>query len=165
VVIFATNLAANFDPAFERRIRTHVLFELPGVEEREQIWRVQLHPVRTPLDAEVDFAALARRFEVSGGDIRNAVLKAALQAAAEPGPDAAKRIHQRHFEAGIQDVIASRRVMRQSLFAPEPTPMADEGLLARETSVQASRLLISALATGGAALIVALIALIVALLK
>src|SRR5919107_2919190 len=27
VVIFATNLAANFDPAFERRIRTHVLFE------------------------------------------------------------------------------------------------------------------------------------------
>jgi SpoVK/Ycf46/Vps4 family AAA+-type ATPase len=25
VVIFATNLAANFDPAFERRIRTHVL--------------------------------------------------------------------------------------------------------------------------------------------
>ena len=30
VVIFATNLAANFDPAFERRIRTHVLFEMPG---------------------------------------------------------------------------------------------------------------------------------------
>src|SRR5215212_4896616 len=51
VVIFATNLAANFDPAFERRIRTHVLFEMPGVEEREQIWRVQLHPVRTPLGA------------------------------------------------------------------------------------------------------------------
>jgi SpoVK/Ycf46/Vps4 family AAA+-type ATPase len=36
VVIFATNLAANFDPAFERRIRTHVLFEMPGVEERER---------------------------------------------------------------------------------------------------------------------------------
>ena len=34
IVIFATNLAANFDPAFERRIRTHVLFEMPGVEER-----------------------------------------------------------------------------------------------------------------------------------
>ena len=35
VVIFATNLAANLDPAFERRIRTHVLFEMPGVVERE----------------------------------------------------------------------------------------------------------------------------------
>ena len=49
VVIFATNMAANFDPAFERRIRTHVLFEMPGVMEREQIWRVQMHPTRTPL--------------------------------------------------------------------------------------------------------------------
>src|SRR5262245_21285419 len=47
VVIFATNLAANFDPAFERRIRTHVLFEMPGVGEREQIWLVQMHPTLT----------------------------------------------------------------------------------------------------------------------
>src|SRR6476469_11202500 len=49
VVIFATNLAVNFDPAFERRIRTHVRFEMPGVDEREKIWRVQLHPLKTPL--------------------------------------------------------------------------------------------------------------------
>ena len=120
VVIFATNLAANFDPAFERRIRTHVLFEMPGEAEREQIWRVQLHPSRTPLAADVDFQALARRYEVSGGDIRNAVLKAALAAAAEPGPDSSKRIHQHHFEASIEEVIAGKRVMRQSLFADEP---------------------------------------------
>jgi SpoVK/Ycf46/Vps4 family AAA+-type ATPase len=165
VVIFATNLAANFDPAFERRIRTHVLFEMPGLEERAQIWRVQLHPVRTPLGDDVDFPALARRYEVSGGDIRNAVLKAALAAAAEPGPDAAKQIHQRHFEAGIQDVIASRRVMRQSLFFPESAALADTGLLAHQSGVQASRLIIYALAASGAALIVALVALIVALLK
>ncbi len=162
VVIFATNLAANFDPAFERRIRTHVLFEMPGVEEREQIWRVQLHPVRTPLAADVDFAALARAYDVSGGDIRNAVLKAALAAAAEPGPDAAKRIHQRHFDAGIQDVIASRRVMRQSLFSPEAASPIDAGILSREAS---ARLVTYALAAGGAALVVAVAALIVALLK
>jgi SpoVK/Ycf46/Vps4 family AAA+-type ATPase len=165
VVIFATNLAASFDPAFERRIRTHVLFEMPGVEEREQIWRVQLHPVRTPLAADVDFAALARLYDVSGGDIRNAVLKAALAAAAEPGPDAAKRIHQRHFDAGVQDVIASRRVMRQSLFSPESSPVDDARLLAREAGAQASALGTYALAASGAALIVALIALLVALLK
>src|SRR5207237_9727012 len=48
VVIFATNLAANFDPAFERRIRTHVLFEMPDVDSREKIWKVQLSR-RTPL--------------------------------------------------------------------------------------------------------------------
>ena len=86
VVIFATNLAANFDPAFERRIRTHVLFELPGETERARIWKVQLHPSRTPLAPDVDFNALAHHYEVSGGDIQNAVLKAALAAAAEPIP-------------------------------------------------------------------------------
>src|SRR6187399_1383492 len=61
VVIFATNLAANFDPAFERRIRTHVLFELPGAPERERIWQLQLH-ARTPIAEDVDFRALAERY-------------------------------------------------------------------------------------------------------
>jgi SpoVK/Ycf46/Vps4 family AAA+-type ATPase len=116
VVIFATNLAANFDPAFERRIRTHVLFEMPGVDQREQIWRVQLHPTLTPLAHDVDFRALAEKYDVSGGDIRNAVLKAALAAAAEPGRDSSKALHQRHLEDGILDVIAGKRVMQQSLF-------------------------------------------------
>jgi SpoVK/Ycf46/Vps4 family AAA+-type ATPase len=117
VVIFATNLATNFDPAFERRIRTHILFEMPGAEEREEIWRVQLHQDRTPLADDVDFRALAEAYPASGGDIKNAVLKAALLAASEPEPDAVKRIHQRHFEAGIRDVLAARSVMGQSLYA------------------------------------------------
>src|SRR6202166_4210378 len=127
VVIFATNLAANFDPAFERRIRTHVLFEMPGETERAKIWQVQLHPLRTPLAADVDLNALSLRYEVSGGDIQNAVLKAALAAAAEPIPDASKKIHQHHFEAGIKDVIANKRVMQQALFADQSvtTPEAD----------------------------------------
>ena len=158
VVIFATNLAANFDPAFERRIRTHVLFELPGERERAQIWRVQLHPARTPLAADVDFQALARRYDVSGGDIRNAVLKAALAAAAEAGPDSAKRIHHHHFEASIEEVIAGKRVMRQSLFAGEPVVPAQVTL-----GFDGSPL--AAYALGGAALLLALIALVVALLK
>lgn len=123
VVIFATNLAANFDPAFERRIRTHILFEMPGAEEREAIWRVQMHPTLTPLASDVDFKALADAYAVSGGDIRNAVLKAALAAATEPGHDGAKAIHQHHLEDGIRDVIAARRVMKQSLFDPQTPPL------------------------------------------
>ena len=116
VVIFATNLAANLDPAFERRIRMHVLFEMPGVAEREQIWRVQMHPTLTPLAPDVDFRTLAEQYEVSGGDIRNAVLKAALAAASEPGDDAFKAIHHRHLDGAIREVVESKRVMRQSLF-------------------------------------------------
>ncbi|MFB3906629.1 MAG: ATP-binding protein [Acidobacteriota bacterium] len=116
VTIFATNLAANFDPAFERRIRTHILFELPTAAERELIWKVQLHAERTPLAEDVDFRSLAERFEVSGGDIKNAVLKAAQMASMEPGEDRNKKIHQRHFEAGMEEVLAAKRVMEQSLF-------------------------------------------------
>lgn len=116
VTIFATNLAVNFDPAFERRIRTHILFELPAAAERELIWKVQLHAERTPLDADVDFRSLAEGFEVSGGDIKNAVLKAAQMASLEPGDDRDKKIHQRHFVAGMQEVLAGKRVMEQSLF-------------------------------------------------
>lgn len=116
VVIFATNLAANIDPAFERRIRTHILFEMPNEEERERIWRVQLHARKTPLGDDVDFRALARMYPRSGGDIKNAVLKAAQIATTEPGPDAQKRIEQRHFIQGMEEVIAAESVMGQSLF-------------------------------------------------
>ena len=163
VVIFATNLAANFDPAFERRIRTHVLFEMPGETERGKIWQVQLHPLRTPLAADVDFNALSLRYEVSGGDIQNAVLKAALAAAAEPIPDASKKIHQHHFEAGIKDVIASKRGMQQSLFADQSVATPEADVIPRATASRASQVL--AYGLPGAALLVALIALAVALLK
>src|SRR6478672_13718917 len=116
IVIFATNLAANMDPAFERRIRTHILFEMPDVDARERIWRVQVHPRKTPLAEDVDFRALAEAYPRSGGDIKNAVLKAAQSATTEPGPDADKQIHQRHFVQGMEEVLAGTSVMGQSLF-------------------------------------------------
>jgi SpoVK/Ycf46/Vps4 family AAA+-type ATPase len=130
VVIFATNLAANIDPAFERRIRTHILFTMPDVEERERIWKVQLHAQKTPLADDVDFRALAERYPRSGGDIKNAVLKAAQIATVEPGPDTSKRIHQRHFIQGMEEVIAGESVMSQSLF-DEASPVAGTGVLER----------------------------------
>jgi ATP-dependent Zn protease len=138
---------------------------MPGEAEREKIWRVQLHPARTPIAADVDFNALAQRYAVSGGDIRNAVLKAALAAAAEPGFDSGKRIHQRHFEAGIEEVIAAKRVMRQSLFETEERLSLESRLLATTNSLPAERLVTFAVAGAGAALLVAATALAVALLK
>ena len=164
VVIFATNLAANFDPAFERRIRTHVLFELPGVDERERIWQVQLHP-RTPLALDVDFRALAETFAVSGGDIRNAVLRAALSAAAEPGLDEGKSIHQHHFVRAMEDVLAGKRVMTQSIIEPHAelrrTEEAVGEILPLLAQMQARTLM--SLGVAGAALLVATIALILLL--
>lgn len=163
VVIFATNLAANFDPAFERRIRTHVLFEVPGEAERVRIWQAQLHPTRTPLAADVDFHLLAKQYAVSGGDIQNAVLKAALAAAGEAMPDAAKQIHHHHFEAGMEQVMAGKLVMQQSIFS-EPPVLASEPEVVGPVSLSK---LPSILTYGlpGIALVIALIALGVALSK
>ncbi len=90
---------------------------------------MQLHPHKTPLAQDVNFRALAEAFPRSGGDIKNAVLKAAQLATLEPGPDQLKRIHQRHFEQGMREVIAAGEVMAQSLFdtpgGAAPGPMAD----------------------------------------
>jgi len=164
VVIFATNLAANFDPAFERRIRTHVLFEMPGVDEREQIWRVQMHP-RTPLASDVDFRTLAQQFEASGGDIRNAVLKAAQAAAAEPGSDAFKAIHQRHLEEGMREVLAGKKVMQQSLLDATPLKAQLDQELVSAQGRLATRTLTLAAATSALAFVMALVALVVAMLR
>ena len=152
VVIFATNLASNFDPAFERRIRTHVRFDMPGIDEREKIWKVQIHPSRTPLAKDVDFRLLAEKYPISGGDIKNAVLKAAAAAAAEPVADRDKRIHQAHLERAVADVIAAKEVMRQSLFV-------------LETGQARTRLPVLHLYLAAAALAVALTALTIVLLR
>jgi SpoVK/Ycf46/Vps4 family AAA+-type ATPase len=162
VVIFATNLAANFDPAFERRIRTHVLFEMPGAHERERIWQLQLH-ARTPIAEDVDFRALAERYEASGGDIRNAVLKAAMGAAAEPGGDGLKVIQQRHFEEGIREVLAAKRVMKQSLME-DTSPATEIVSELKRGQHQLSALTLQAvMMTSVSALVLALVALAFAL--
>jgi AAA+ superfamily predicted ATPase len=168
IVIFATNLAANFDPAFERRIRTHVLFEMPGPEERTQIWRLQVHPDKTPLAANVDFKKLAERYVASGGDIKNAVLKAATAAAATPGPDIGKKISQQHFEAAMEQVIAARQIMRQSVFN-DSLPIAPEtvgpGTAWQDLESRWRTAIIVSLSIAGAAFLISLVAIVMAFLR
>jgi SpoVK/Ycf46/Vps4 family AAA+-type ATPase len=162
VVIFATNLAAHFDPAFERRIRTHVRFVMPGPEERERIWQVQIHPRKTPLGRDVDFKSLAQRYEAAGGDIKNAVLKAASSAAAEKGSDAGKAIYQRHFERAMDEVLAAKNVMQQSLF--EDRPATDPFSTALQMAEQRWRAIaIMALGAAGVALVAAVAAIVMVL--
>jgi SpoVK/Ycf46/Vps4 family AAA+-type ATPase len=158
IVVFATNLAANFDPAFERRIRTHVLFEMPGVDERERIWQLQIHPKKTPLAPGVDFRRLAERYAVSGGDIKNAVIKAAAAAAAEPGAELGKTIGQRHFEAAAEEVLSAKAIMQQSLFA-ESTGSVPDHISVRTTVEAHWRIaIIVALGLAGTAFVAALLA-------
>ena len=75
-----SNHESNIDPAFQRRLSLHLRFELPDIEERFHLWQAML-PKEAPLADDVDFGALANTFEMSGGYIRNAVLRAAFLAA------------------------------------------------------------------------------------
>src|SRR5262245_61159033 len=165
IVIFATNLAANFDPAFERRIRTHVLFEMPGLEERAKIWRLQIHPTKTPLASDVDFKRLAERYAVSGGDIKNAVIKAAAAAAGEAGADPTKKITQRHFEAAMDEVIQAHSIMQQSVFIPDRISAPDPIPAPQETDIRWPTETVVSLTLAGAALLVSLLALALVYLK
>ncbi|HEY4178663.1 MAG TPA: ATP-binding protein [Kofleriaceae bacterium] len=83
ITILTTNLASSIDPAFKRRMSFTVEFPMPEAKERERIWRTHL-PTRACVDvADTDFKWLADRHEMSGGHIRNAVLRAAFLAASE----------------------------------------------------------------------------------
>ena len=87
VTVFATNLAANYDAAFVRRIIGHIEMPLPDAETRARIWRAHM-PARLPARlSEDDWTALVERTEgLAGGDILNAVLYAAAMAVEREGP-------------------------------------------------------------------------------
>ncbi|HEY5948908.1 MAG TPA: ATP-binding protein [Kofleriaceae bacterium] len=84
ISILTTNLESSVDEAFRRRLAFRINFPLPELEERERLWRAML-PTQAAVAASLDFGALARRFEMSGGYIRNAVVRAAYLAAADGG--------------------------------------------------------------------------------
>lgn len=85
ISILATNLRQNLDEAFTRRIRIVVEFPFPDEEYREMIWQ-RIFPPELPVGDDVDLGFLARRFRLSGGDIRNVALGAVFYAAEEGRP-------------------------------------------------------------------------------
>jgi hypothetical protein len=82
IAILTTNFGNAIDPAFKRRLTYRVTFPFPDEEMREQLWK-SLIPAQVPVVGKLDFAALAQRFRLSGGYIRNAALRGAFLAAEE----------------------------------------------------------------------------------
>jgi SpoVK/Ycf46/Vps4 family AAA+-type ATPase len=80
VVLFATNLAKNFDGAFVRRILFHLEVPPPDLACRRVMWR-KLVPTEVPGSGELDFDELAARSDgLVGGEIKNCILLAATVA-------------------------------------------------------------------------------------
>ena len=78
-IIFATNFITNYDPAFMRRISTHIEFKLPDLDCRKRLWA---HYVLPSMPNNIDIEEIADKYDgISGSDISNAVLMAAFKAA------------------------------------------------------------------------------------
>ena len=82
VIILTTNHEKNIDEAFQRRIQFKVSFPFPDAEQRARIWKT-LVPPECPVDENMDYDLLGESYELSGGYIKNAILKAAYRAAIE----------------------------------------------------------------------------------
>ena len=85
ITVLTTNLFGNLDEALQRRIQFRVTFPFPSPIERARIWE-SLMPDEVPVAADVSYAELGQRFELAGGHIKNALLRAAYAAYGQGGP-------------------------------------------------------------------------------
>ncbi|MFX0594708.1 ATP-binding protein [Melissospora conviva] len=85
LAVLATNLRANLDEAFTRRLDLVVDFPVPDEEARLALWERCLGD-RVPRGTDVDLAFLAEAFELAGGHIRSAAVTAAYLAAGADRP-------------------------------------------------------------------------------
>jgi SpoVK/Ycf46/Vps4 family AAA+-type ATPase len=81
IAILTTNKEAVVDEALQRRLSLHLHFQIPDQAERERLWTTFL-PEKAPRAEDIDLTDLAREYELSGGHIKNAALRAAFLAAA-----------------------------------------------------------------------------------
>lgn len=106
IVVFTTNRLGVLDEAFNRRLSLKLEFDMPTAEERVKIWQ-RMFPKKAPVADDVDWQRLAE-IELSGGYIKNAVLRAARMAAAEEHVKPKdKKITMRHLVDALSDEAQS----------------------------------------------------------
>jgi hypothetical protein len=85
LALLSTNLRANIDEAFVRRLDAVVEFPMPDTVLRRALWDRSLTP-GVPRGADLDLDFLAASFPLSGGNIHSICLGAAYAAASAGAP-------------------------------------------------------------------------------
>jgi hypothetical protein len=124
VVILASNLSRNIDPAFSRRLQYVIEFPMPDAPLRERLWRKAFPPL-APVAPDTDFAFLARRFPFSGGDIRAAALDAAFLAARNGGAVAMPHL----VRAVARQMLKHGKIPSANDFRPYHAPLDELPIL------------------------------------
>jgi SpoVK/Ycf46/Vps4 family AAA+-type ATPase len=83
IVVLATNIETAIDDAFKRRLLYKVELPMPDAPARALIWEGILRRSEAPVEQPIDFAKLGKRYELAGGHIKNAILRACYRAATE----------------------------------------------------------------------------------
>ncbi len=78
--LLTTNFFQGIDDAFKRRLKFRVDFPMPDAQLRAQLWKSML-PSQAETTGDLRFDYLGKRFTMAGGNIKNAVLRAAFYAA------------------------------------------------------------------------------------
>lgn len=93
ICILTTNHEKNMDEAFRRRLQFKIDFPFPDDKQRARIWRA-LIPREAPVEDDIDFDLLGKNFEITGGYIKNAIVRAAYRAAVHHEPIAMRHIEE-----------------------------------------------------------------------
>ena len=122
IAILATNLRANLDEAFTRRLDSLVDFPEPEEEYRRQLWDRSLGTTMPRAD-DLDLAFLAQSFKLAGGGIRNIVVAAAYAAAERGRPLSMADL----IRATQREYLKMGRLCVESEFGPYYPLLADAG--------------------------------------
>jgi ATP-dependent 26S proteasome regulatory subunit len=112
VTILTTNNEKAIDEAFKRRLKFKLGFPMPDPELREKLWRTMI-PEEAKIDSDIPFDYLGKKFELSGGNIRNAVLRAAFAAAENDGLINYDRL----YDAAVAEAREMGMVVREDMGA------------------------------------------------
>ena len=102
VLVLASNMKANIDEAFMRRLRFVIHFPRPSERERRELWERILPPDHKGVPEEA-IRVLARDFGGTGGEIRQAVLAATVLAAEQNA-----QLADTHLKEAVRRVLAGR---------------------------------------------------------
>ena len=104
VAILTSNLRHHLDEAFLRRLTCAITFPIPDDDARLRLW-AGAWPPAIAVDEGVDRAALADRYRLSGGAVRNVAVYAAHLAAARAEPvtagDVFVALRREHAKLGV----------------------------------------------------------------
>ncbi|MFE2129597.1 ATP-binding protein [Streptomyces amritsarensis] len=120
IAILTTNLRANLDEAFTRRLDVIADFPVPDAAQRRALWERCLGG-RLPRADDVDLAFCADRFELAGGSIRACAVTAAYFAAASGEPLTMRQV----MTAVAQEYRKLGRLVLEGEFGPYLGQVAD----------------------------------------